>query len=291
MSIPDNTFLHPRLPEVHGHRGCRGLRPENTLPAFLHALALGVDVLELDVVISADRQVVVSHEPWLNPTICRGPAGESLTPDAAPLHNLYRMPYARIQQCDCGLPHPGFPRQQSQPAPKPLLRVVLAATQAYAASQPGRRSPGYSIEIKSLPEGDSIYHPAPAEFFRLVLAEIDQAGVGEQSTILSFDPRVLRQAHLVRPALRTCLLVEPEQEWLPNLHRLGFVPTSFGPNHSTVTAAAVAALRTQYPGLRLVPWTVNEPADFIRLIELGIEGITTDYPDRLIAQLHRPERV
>ena len=291
MLIPDNPFLRPALPEVHGHRGCRGLRPENTLPAFLHALALGADVLELDVVISADHQVVVSHEPWLNPAICRGPGGELLAPDAAPLHNLYQMPYARIQQCDCGLRHPGFPLQQPQPAVKPLLRDVLAATQAYASSQPGRGLLAYSIEIKSRPESDNIYHPAPAEFFRLVLAEIEQAGVGEESTILSFDPRVLRQAHLVRPALRTCLLVEPEQEWLPSLHQLGFVPTAFGPNQITVTATAVSQLRAQYPGLRIVPWTVNEPTDFTRLIALGVEGITTDYPDRLIAQLLGLKRV
>ena len=291
MPIPDNSFLRPRLPEVHGHRGCRGLRPENTLPAFLHALDLGVDVLELDVVVSADRQVVVSHEPWLNPAICRGPVGETLAPDAAPLYNLYQMPYASIQQCDCGLPHPGFPLQLSQPAVKPLLRDVLAATKAQAARPPGRRSLGYSIEIKSLPEGDNIYHPAPAEFFALVLTELDHAGVGEQSTILSFDPRVLRQAHLVRPALRTCLLVEPEQEWLPSLRQLGFVPTTFGPNQGTVTAAAVSELRTQYPGLRLVPWTVNEPADFTRLLALDVEGITTDYPDQLLSLLQRQARV
>lgn len=291
MPVLRNASVPPVLPEVHGHRGCRGLRPENTLPAFLHALDLGVDVLELDVVISADHQVVVSHEPWLNPVICRGPAGELLVPDAAPQHNLYRMPYARIQQCDCGLPHPVFPQQLSQPAIKPLLRYVLVATQAYAAQQPARRSPGYSIEIKSLPEGDNIYHPAPAEFFSLVLAEIDRVGVGENTTILSFDPRVLRQAHSVRPALRTCLLAESEQEWLPGLRQLGFVPTTFGPNHNTVNATAVLQLRAQYPGLRLVPWTVNEPADFARLIALGVEGITTDYPDLLIALLRRLKKV
>ena len=279
------TLLRPALPEVHGHRGCRGLRPENTLPGFLHALGLGVDVLELDVVISADRQVVVSHEPWLNPLICRGPAGESLSFEAARPHNLYQMPYHLIRQCDCGLPHPGFPQQVSQPAVKPLLRDVLAATEAYATRQPGRRLPGYSIEIKSLPEGDNLYHPVPAEFFNLVLAELDQAGVVARSTVLSFDPRLLRQVHLIRPGLRTGLLVEPGQRWLPSLGALGFVPTSFGPDQRTVTAAAVSALRTRYPSLRLIPWTVNEPADLGRMIALNVEGITTDYPDRLLALL------
>jgi glycerophosphoryl diester phosphodiesterase len=282
--MPVPPVQSPSRLEVHGHRGCRGLRPENTLPAFLHALDLGVDVLELDVIISADQQVVVSHEPWLNPLICRGPAGEPLAADNAPRHNLYRMPYAQIRQCDCGLAHPGFPQQLARPAVKPLLREVLAAAEAHAARQ-GRRPPEYSVEIKSLPEGDGLYHPAPAEFFALVLAELDQAGVGARTTILSFDPRVLRQAHAVRPDLRTCLLVEPEQDWLPSLRELRFVPTTFGPSHHTVTAAALSELRMLYPGLRVVPWTVNEPADFRQLLAWGVEGITTDYPDRLIALL------
>lgn len=276
----------PGLPEVHGHRGCRGLLPENTIPAFLHALTLGVDVLELDVVVSADRQVVVSHEAWLNPLICRGPHGETLPSTSVSLHNLYHMPYAVIAQCDCGLPHPDFPEQAAQPACKPLLRDTLAATEAHAAHQRPNAAVGYSVEIKSLPEGDDIYHPAPAEFLPLVLAELDRAGVASRTTLLSFDPRILQLAHQLRPELRTCLLVEPEQEWFSSLQALGFEPATFGPNHRTVTSEAVAKLRSLYPGLRLVPWTVNEPVDFHRLLVIGVEGITTDYPDRLLALLH-----
>lgn len=280
--MPANT---PRLPEVHGHRGCRGLLPENSIPAFLYALTLGVDVLELDVVVSADRQVVVSHEPWLNPLICRGPHGETLPRTPVPLHNLYHMPYALIAQCDCGLPHPDFPQQAAQPAHKPLLRDTLAATEAHVARQRPDAAVGYSVEIKSLPEGDGIYHPAPAEFLPLILAELDRAGVAARTTLLSFDPRILQLAHQLRPELRTCLLVEPEQEWFSCLQALGFMPTTFGPNHRTVTPTAVARLRSLYPILRLVPWTVNEPADMHRLLAIGVEGITTDYPDRLLAPL------
>lgn len=271
-----------RKPEVHGHRGCRGLLPENTLPAFLHALALGVDVLELDVVISADQQVVISHEPWLNPLICRGPAGESLLPSTSPEFNLYRMPYATIRQCDCGqLRHPDFPLQAPQPAVKPLLREVLAAVEA-ATRQLGRSPVRYSIEVKSLPEGDGYFHPAPDVFLPLVLAEIQAAAVSPRTTLLCFDPRVLRLAVRLQPSLTTCLLVEEEQPWLDSLQALGLVPTTFGPNQYTVSAEAIAALHAVYPGLRIVPWTVNDTADMLRLIRLGVDGITTDYPDRLI---------
>ena len=278
------AFLLPR-PEIHGHRGCRGLRPENTLPAFLHALELGVDVLELDVIVSADRQVVVSHEPWLNPLICRGPNGELIAPTTSQRHNLYRMSYQQISQCDCGLLHPDFPGQLTQPAVKPLLKAVLTATEAWATQRPDQRLPCYSIEVKSLPNGDGVFHPAPAEFLDLVLAELNHAGVVSRTTLLCFDPRVLQRAHQVCPSLSTCLLVEAEQPWLVSLRELSFVPTTFGPNQCTVTAHAVRELRTVLPGLRIVPWTVNALSDFHRLLTIGVDGITTDYPDRLLALL------
>lgn len=274
---------HPRTPELHGHRGCRGLRPENTLPAFLHALALGVDVLEMDVVISADNQVVVSHEPWLNSAICLGPEGETIETIPSPRFNLYQMPYELIRQCDCGQrPHPAFPEQVSGPAYKPLLREVLAA--AEATTRPIGRPPiRYAIELKSSPAGDAFFHPAPENFLALVTAEIDQAQVVARTTLLCFDPRILRFANLHQPTLATCLLLEAGQPWLASIEALGFVPTTLGPDFTTVTRAAVQELRSKYPHLRLVPWTVNLPSDMQALQALGVDGITTDYPDRFLA--------
>ena len=280
--------IMPYRPEIHGHRGCRGLLPENTLPAFLHALALGVDVLEMDVVVSADNQVVVSHEPWLNPSICLDPAGQPIAPSSPSRFNLYQMPYHLIRQCDCGqLRHSAFPTQQTQPAPKPLLSEVLSAV-ATATRQLGRPPVRFSIELKSLPEGDNIFHPEPAQFLSLVLTELTTAHVITQTTLLSFDVRILQLAHWQQPNLATCLLVEQEQPWFPSLQALGFVPTTFGPDFRTVTPAAVIQLRACYPGLRLVPWTANTPAEMQHLIALQVEGITTDYPDVLSALLVLP---
>lgn len=281
-----------RQPEVHGHRGCRGLRPENTLPAFLHALTLGVDVLEMDVVLSADKQVVVSHEPWLNPAICLDPAGQLVKPvgpGEASAFNLYQMPYASIRQCDCGqLRHPNFPEQVSGRAYKPLLREVLAVVEA-ATRQLARSPVGYSIEVKSSPGGDYLFHPAPEVLCPLVLAELNETQVLSRTTLLSFDPRILRIAHHLQPDLATCLLVEDLLPWTEHIEQLGFVPTTFGPDFHTVTAAAIQGLRTEYPGLRLVPWTVNSFHDMSRLLALGVDGMTTDYPDRLLSLL-RAER-
>ena len=274
---------YPKRTEVHGHRGCRGLRPENTLSAFLHALALGVDVLEMDVVISADREVVVSHEPWLNPRICLDPDGRRIEPHRAHDFNLYQMPYATIRRCDCGLlRHPDFPEQVPEPAHKPLLREVLDATEA-AARQLRRHPIGYSVEVKSSPEGDGVFHPSPADFLSLVLAELDAANVVPRTTLLCFDIRILQLAHRQRPELATCLLVEDDSSWLLSIQRLGFVPTVLGPDIRTVTTAAVQELRARYPGLRLVPWTVNSLHEASQLFAVGVDGITTDYPDRVIA--------
>lgn len=271
-------------PEVHGHRGCRGLRPENTLPAFLHALVLGVDVLELDVVISADGQVVVSHEPWFNPSICFGP-GSNLLTSFTTLVNLYELPYKAIRQYDCGqLRHPDFPEQVSTSAHKPLLRDVLASVEA-TARELGRSPVDYSIEIKSSPDGDNVFHPTPADFWPLVLTELVLAQIVPRTTLLSFDMRILRLVHQHQPYLPTCLLVEDDQPWLLSIQQLGFVPTTFGPDFHSVTFEAVRLLRASFPALRLVPWTVNEVQDFRRLCALEVDGITTDYPDRLLSFL------
>ena len=283
------SLLHlcpgPALPEVHGHRGCRGLRPENTLTGFLYALSLGVDVIEMDVVVSADKQVVVSHEPWLNPSICLDPNGRPIGSGAAHDFNLYQMPYAEISRCDCGtLQHSGFPAQLTAPGYKPLLKEVLT-TLELAARHLNCKLVGYSIEIKSSPEEDGVFHPAPPEFLRLVVAVLEAAQVLSRTTILCFDARVLRLVRQQFPQLATCLLVEAGLPWQASIRDLGFIPNTFGPDFSSVTEAAVRSLRESFPKLRLVPWTVNEPYDMRLLLGLGVDGLTTDYPDRLLAVL------
>lgn len=276
-----------RQPEVHGHRGCRGLLPENTLPAFLHALELGVDVLELDVVISADRQVVVSHEPWLAARLGRGPAGERIDPRHEQEYNLYQLPYAAIRQCAVGeWPHPDFAGQQPHPSYRPLLHEVLRTIEV-ACQQLGRPSVGYSIELKSTPAGDGIFHPAPTQFVELVLAEVNDAAVQARTTLLSFDARILQEARRQAPSQALCLLSETPTSVTMLFEQLGFVPDVFGPDYHLLSSALIQELSTLYPSLRLVPWTVNELPDLQTASQWGVAGITTDYPDRLLALLQK----
>jgi len=283
------TTPHPPItarPEVHGHRGCRGLLPENILPAFRRALELGVDALELDVVVSQDGQLVVSHEPWLAAKLGRGPQGERIDPARERSYNLYQMPYAAIAQCPVGeWPHPDFPSQQPMLSRRPLLTEVLHQAEIWC-QQLGRPTVHYSVEVKSSPEGDGTFHPAPAVFVDLVVAALQAAGVAARTTLLSFDPRVLQAARLAKPDLALCLLIE---DYLPPITELfaglGFESTVLGADFHLLSAATIAAIRAIYPTLRLVPWTVNSPDELQLVHSWGVDGITTDYPDRLLALL------
>jgi glycerophosphoryl diester phosphodiesterase len=262
------------------------LFPENTWPAFQHALALGVDALELDVVVSQDGQVVVSHEPWLSAKLGRGPQGQLIDPAHERSYSLYQMPYATIKQCVVGeWPHPDFPEQQPILSHRPLLRDVLHQAETLC-QQLGRFAVRYSLELKSSPDGDGIFHPAPAAFVALVLAELQAAGVIARTTLLSFDPRILRVARQAQPALALCFLLEDYLPPVPDLFaELGFEPATLGPDFQLLSNALVQAIRAAYPSLRLVPWTVNSPADLQLVRSWNVAGITTDYPDRLLALL------
>jgi glycerophosphoryl diester phosphodiesterase len=285
MSNNNSLAKRPYRPEVHGHRGCRGLRPENTLPAFLHAVALGVDVVELDVVISQDNQVVVSHEPWLSAKLGRDALGKPIDPTQEQQYNLYHLPYATIQRCTVGeWPHPNFPEQQPVLSHRPLLRDVLQ--QVTAASQDLGRSVGFSVELKSSPEGDDIFHPRPPQFVDLVMAELRATGAASRTTLLSFDSRILQAARQAHPDVALCLLVEDHLPSAATLFTsLGFEPEVLGPDFQLLSAAVVQSIRTRYPRLRLAPWTVNTIAELTTVLEWRTESITTDYPDRLLALL------
>lgn len=285
MSAISSVPAAGRRPEVHGHRGCRGLFPENTLPAFLHALVLGVDVLELDVVISHDQQVVISHEPWLSARLGSGRVGEPIDPRHERQDNLYRMPYATIRQCVVGaVPHPDFPTQQATASYRPLLREMLRATET-AWQLAGRAAVGYSVELKSSPAGDDIFHPRPSRFVELVLAELRVAAVLPRTTLLSFDARILQAARQQAPRQALCLLSEEAVPAATLFANLGFVPDTFGPDFQLVSEELVRQLSVAFPSLRLVPWTVNTLTDLREVIAWGVAGITTDFPDRLLTLL------
>lgn len=267
---PQNTEF-----EVQGHRGARGLFPENSIEGFLAALDLQVNTLELDVVISKDSQVVVSHEPWIDQLICWDiedrpvPEGKGL--------NIYTMSYSEVSNYNCGSqPHPDFPQQAKFPTFKPLLSEVIEEAEKFTAEH--ELPPvQYNIEVKSTLDGDGVFHPAPKEFVALVLAEVANGGIAERTTIQSFDVRALQEVKAADPSMPVALLLSESTGFEKDLEHLGFVPEIYSPYFRLVNQQLVKNCHTN--GIRLIPWTVNEEEDMLELLELGVDGLITDYPD------------
>ncbi len=269
----------PRF-SVIGHRGARGLFPENSLPAFEEALRLGVDEIELDVVISADSQVVVSHEAWMNPQICSGPQGQSLDGTSREIANLYKMDYADIRRYDCGrLGHPDFPFQQKMPVHKPLLSDTFAFTAAYTTEN-GLSPARFLIEIKCGEYPDGEFNPPPVQMAEMVWQVIIAGHQETHCRLQSFDHRVLNALKRLAPEIPLALLVEDNHNLTFHLSHLDFLPETFSPDSRLVTSQLLTECRNH--GMKLIPWTVNEIEEMKHLIQLGVDGLITDYPDRLL---------
>ncbi len=271
-----------KIIDWQGHRGARGLLPENSVPAFLKALEYPVTTLELDVVISRDRQVVVSHEPWMSGTICSLPGGAAVPEEEAEgRYNLFQMDYEEIRAFDCGSRgNARFPDQKPAPVHKPLLQEVVEAVERYCRENQ-RPIPGYNIEIKSNTAWDGKWAPPPPEFARLVVEKVEALGITARSCIQSFDERSLREVKALAPAMTTALLVENYRGVAANVEALGYVPEIYSPYYRLVNAQVVDTVHEQ--GMKLIPWTVNEVAVMRSLLDLGVDGIITDYPDRISA--------
>jgi len=277
MSLKHN----PRQIDIQGHRGARGYYPENTITSFIEAVKLGVNTLELDVVISKDLQVVVSHEAWMNDVFCTRPDGVEVEKNSREKYNLYKMPFSEIAKYDCGKRgNPEFPLQEAAPEHKPLLSEVITKVDAYAKER--KLLPvKYNIEIKTEEtEKDGVFNPDPKTFVTLVYNEIKKQNIVERTNLQSFDVRILQEIKKKDAAIKMALLVENEDGLEINLKHLGFIPNIYSPDFYLVDETLVKDLRAKK--IQLIPWTVNEVKDMKKLIAMGVNGIITDYPDRAI---------
>ena len=276
--------LEAKTFDKQGHRGCRGLMPENTVAAMIKAIDLGVTTLETDAVITKDKKVVLSHEPFFNHELATKPDGTPVKEAEEKGLNIYRMDYAEVKKYDVGLrPHPRFPKQEKIAAHKPLLSEMIDSVEAYCLANK-KPLPQYNIETKSQPKTDGEYHPAPAEFVELLVAVILDKKITERVTIQSFDIRTLQYIHEHYPAFKTALLVEDfdKKAFALQLKDLGFIPTTYSPAFSLVTPLLVKQCKDA--GIILLPWTVNSIEKIKELKSLGVDGVISDYPD-LFSQL------
>ncbi|HNP96232.1 MAG TPA: glycerophosphodiester phosphodiesterase [Cyclobacteriaceae bacterium] len=272
--------LAQKLPtfDVQGHRGARGLRPENTIPAFILALDSGVTTVELDLAVTKDGKLVVSHEPWMSADICLNPAGEEITSKEEKGYNIYQMTYAEVQQFDCGSRgNKRFPEQEKMSTTKPLLSDVIVAIEDHIKSYT-RYEVDYNIEIKSDEEGDNKFHPDPATFSDMVYELVDQYLPLERVVIQSFDFRVLKYWHEKYPDIRLAALVENTKSVENNLEALGFEPAIYSPYYRLLSKSKVDALHKRK--IKVIPWTVNEISEMLALKGMGVDGFITDYPNR-----------
>lgn len=253
--------------QVHGHRGARAMRPENTLPAFEYAIAQGVDALELDMAVTKDNVIVVSHDPELQPPVCNGPNGGKAT--------IHELTLAQVKEWDCGgKQNPAFPKQQAVPGTRmPTLEEV------FALAPKGKFL--FNIETKSFVDKPQLT-PPPEEFARLVLALVRKHHLEARVVLQSFDFRTLIAMKKLAPEIKLSALYSgPARDFVAIGKEAGAGIVS--PLASLVTPEQVKAAHAA--GMEVLPWTVNTPQEWERLANAGVDGIISDDPAALIAWL------
>ena len=257
---------------VHGHRGARAVRPENTMPAFEYALKIGVDALELDLAVTKDDVLVVSHDPHMNPAICTPPAGWKGT-------NVIReMTLDQLRLWDCGAKrHPQFPRQEPVPGTRvPALDEVFALAP--------RGSFEFNVETKIFAKRPELT-PSPEEFSRLLLEAIRKHKLEERVIVQSFDFRTLKAMKSLAPEIRLSALFEPYTTWDPIKATIELGAPIISPHFRLVNAEFVESAHKA--GLQVVPWTANEESEWRKLADAKVDAIISDDPAALLVWLKR----
>lgn len=263
--------------DVQANRGARGIMPENTIPAMLKALDLGATTLQMNIVVSKDKQAVVSQEPYFNHEFSLTPTGKPILLKDEKKHNIYKMDYAEVKKYDVGSKlHPRFPGQQKFKAYKPLLGELLDSVERYVKVNKLAK-PDYSIETKLIRKGDGEFQPSPEEFVELIMDIVKQRKLEKRVIIQSFDIRSLQYLHQKYPKIRTSLGIDEKEDFENNIKDLGFKPTIYSPYSVLVGKNLVD--KCHKAGIKIIPWTVNSVKDLEYLIGLGVDGIITDYPN------------
>jgi glycerophosphoryl diester phosphodiesterase len=270
--------------DLQGHRGARGMAPENTLVAFATALTVGVDTLELDVGVTRDGVVVVCHDRRLNPDVARGPDGRWIEAPGPLLHSLS---YAELARYDVGRLRPGSAYAAGLPEQQPAdgARIPRLADVFALVRKSGNSEVRFNIETKISPSapGDTL---APEPFARALIAEVRAAGMQARSSVQSFDWRTLRVVEREAPEIRTVYLTGRRRGQASQpaaVHAAG--GRIWSPDYETLDSQALVEARKL--DLQVIPWTVDEPAFIERFLDLGVDGLITDYPERVRAELSR----
>lgn len=263
--------------DQQAHRGGRGLMPENTIASEKNAINYDC-TLEMDLQMSKDKKIVVSHDAYFNSLFCLTPEGNTMTKKEGYSRLIYDMPYDSVAKYDCGSkPHPGFPQQKKMHTIKPLLSVLIDSVEAYSKRR--HHTNHYNIEIKSNPKYDGKYYPSLEEYVDSAMSIIKRKGIDNRTMIQSFDVRALRMVHQKWPEVETAYLVGAKNKKSVQgyIEELGFKPDIFSPEYHLVTPELVKAFHKK--GIKVIPWTPNTLEEIQKLKDMGVDGEITDYPD------------
>jgi len=269
--------------DLQAHRGGAGLMPENTVSSIKNALDLNVNTLEFDLQVSKDRKAVVSHDNYFHPRYSMRP-DSTLIQKEDPKEYLYTMPYDSIAKYDVGLRFVDrWPDQRKVSEHKPLASDLIDFAESYAKEK-GLSAPRYNIEIKSKTgKGEGKLWPDYREFCDVCIPVLLSKNLGDRLVVQSFDIRALEYIHSRYPSVKLSFLTDKENEIADILASLSFTPEWWSPHFSVVTRENVAYCHAL--GIKVVPWTVDEPDDIIRMAAAGADAIISNYPDRLISLL------
>jgi len=266
--------------DLEAHRGGRGLMPENSIEAMISALDMGVTTLEMDLGISKDGQVVVSHDSYMASDFMRKPDGSDISKNEEKTLLLYGMNYEEIKKYDGGTkPHSQFPEQKKLKTYKPLFSELIDSVENYIKKNK-LKPVMYNVEIKSTPAGDGTEHPEPEVFVQKVMDIIQQHKIGKRTIIQSFDIRPLHVLHQSYPKQRLSYLIYTKDSFSDHVKKLGFKPAILSPLYTTVTSDLVKEAHQNK--VEIIPWTVNTVADIQKMEDLEVDGIISDYPNLLL---------
>ncbi len=269
--------------DVQAHRGGAGHMPENTIEAMKHALDMGVNTLELDLHVSADGQVVVSHDPYFHHRYATRPDGTQIKPED-PKEYIYKMPYSEVAKYDVGSrPNQVWPEQANIKTVKPLAGDLIDFVENYTKEM-GYSPVRYNIEIKSVKGvGEGQNWPTYDEFATICCKFLNSKYLDDRLVVQSFDVRALNYIHEKYPELILSYLVDTDMpEFEDYMKLLKFTPQWLSPHYTLVDEELVKTCREK--GIRIVPWTVDRPEDIKRMIDLGVDAIISNYPDRVLLQ-------
>ncbi|CAM3643570.1 glycerophosphodiester phosphodiesterase family protein [Mucilaginibacter galii] len=280
FNLPGNTLMKKAPFYKIGHRGTRGLMPENTIQAMTKAIEMGCNTIEMDIHITKDGQVLVYHDESFNPDYTLMPDGSEIAPADRKKYTFYQMNYADIRKFVIGKKkYAAFPQQQQMECYAPLLTELIDSVENHTKTHKVK-AVNYLIEIKSNPQTDGFEQPAPEVLVDKLMSVLKPHKLGSRLIIQSFDIRPLKVLHQKYPKVTLGFLTgDAKVSMKKNLADLGFNPDFYNPHYGMVTAQMVDTYHSQ--NMLITPWTVNELKEMKQVKDLNVDGIITDYPNFL----------